>query len=263
MATTSDILPRKSKAWYACATGRFLVDIFDVHFDDEDEPYYTIHLADGMERSTVRARLTPASTEEAASSSADATANAQAAAVSAERTTESALLEAIALLGGSTECQDCENEPPPENQQPRPRPPENKQPRRPASPGKGFRPPGSTARASSPGRRKPSKPSAAPDPATGGRAWKDEKEAATAATCMACKGKKKPIYVQCAECKRTVRRQTTRSSGLLGPLFVPPPNHSGVRFVRVTCRVSPSTVVYSVRALAVLAPHPQLAVAWS
>ena len=176
------VLPKKSKAWYVSAGGStVLVDIANVHYDDEP-PYYTIHLADGVERSTIRSRLTPASDEDlAAVAAAEAKARAEKEALAANaRSNEDAILEAIAMLGGV---------PPPD---------ENSKPAVTAATSSSR---GNTAgrRAPSPGRKrsKPKAPSAAAAPA-----WRDEKEAATASTCCACKGKKKAIYVQCVECTR-------------------------------------------------------------
>ena len=59
-------------------------------------------------------------------------------------------------------------------------------------------------RAASPGRRR--KPEGgkprAPSPFATRGPWRDEKEASTAMSCMACGGKRKSVYIQCVECKR-------------------------------------------------------------
>ena len=165
----SSVLPRRSKAWYDGREGRALVDIVNVHFDDEP-PYYTIHLAEGVERSTVRSRLTPVTAEEVAGiDAAAARKRAESAAAEAlSRSSEDALLEAIKLLGGNG-----------------------------GGAATGSAP--SARRAPSPGRkRKPQTPAKK----SGSASVPDEKSACTGGECMACHGKKKSVYVQCEECKR-------------------------------------------------------------
>lgn len=173
----TNVLPCKSKAWYQSAQSgeRALVEIINVHYDDL-QPYYTIHLADGVERSTVRSRLTPCTDEELESeAAAKAKAKAQEdARAAAERSQDDALLEAIAALGGPlTEEEEYKYHP---------RAKENAKK-------------GSTPRGASPARRRKPPPPAAsnPPPAATPTEFGD---------CMVCKGKRKSIYQQCEECAR-------------------------------------------------------------
>lgn len=164
----ADILPKNGKAWYHSAADgrRALVDVVNVHFDDEP-PYYTIRLG-GAERSTVRSRLSPATTEEV-----DA-ANAAASAANAADDSD-ALDRAIERLRRSAEEREAAAV-------------KSKTPRRAASPRR---------------RAAPSKPSRTEQSSS---AWQDEKAAEVGGRCMSCGGKNKSIYRSCAECVRSTGR---------------------------------------------------------
>lgn len=202
MEAAASILPRKSKAWYASADGRrALVEIQNVHFDDE-APYYTIHLADGVERSTVRSRLTPATEEEAAGAEADeARARAEAAAAAAQaRSGEDAIWDAVRLLEQQAAANGAPPAPMPVHEEARQRGHDHNHHPHASSQ---QAPPRPRGRAASPRRGpSPGKPFHA-KPARSDGKYRDEKAAEVGGCCMACKGKRKSIYVQCAECKRT------------------------------------------------------------
>ena len=166
------VLERNTKAWYSSASGeRALVQIVNVHFDDE-QPYYTIHLDGGVERSTVRSRLVPVTAEEERSRAAAAKAKAcaeTAAAAAKVRTQEDALRDAVAMLSQGVPSENVH----PEAMRRQTRPP-------------------------SPGRRQPKvKAPASP--------WRDEKAAQQGGCCMICRGKRKSIYRACEECKRGMK----------------------------------------------------------
>lgn len=166
-------LRKGGRAWYRAADGQCaLVDILNVHHDDE-QPYYTIHLSDGVERSTVGTRLQAVSEEELAKDEAR-----MAQAVAAADAYEQARLTALAAASQQQARILEERAKAARTESPPPR-----------------RRTGSTPRAASAPKRRPPASVAA-------QRWHDEKAAEEGGRCMACKGKKKSIYRVCAECTR-------------------------------------------------------------